>query len=86
MNYLNEAVFVIAIYAIIKSISIFRTSLRANSVSAFKKEIDLDYEKRSIAVNNPHSKTLVSMARQIGFAVSSVLFIASSYALYFVLK
>lgn len=86
MNYLNEAVLIIAIYALIKSISIFRTLLKVNSVSAFKKEIEIDYEKRLRAVNSPYSKTLVSMARQIGFAVSSVLIIASSYALYFVLK
>lgn len=86
MNYLNEAVFVIATYILIKAIISFKRALRVKNISIARKELDREYEKKLKALNSHKAETLLSMARQIGFAVSSVLIIASSYALYFILK
>ena len=86
MNYLNEAVLIIATYILIKAIIIFKRALKIKNISLARKELDQSYEKKLKALNSHNAETLLSMARQIGFAVSSVLIIASSYALYFVLK
>ena len=86
MNYLNEAVLIIATYILIKAIISFKRALRIKNISLARKELDQSYEKKLKALNSHNAKILLSMARQIGFAVSSVLIIASSYALYFVLK
>lgn len=86
MNYLNEAVLIIATYVLIKAIISFKRALRIKNISIARKELNQSYEKRLKALNSHNAETLLSMARQISFAVSSVLFIASSYALYFVLK
>lgn len=86
MNYLNEAVFIIATYILIKAIISFKRALRIKNISLARKELDQSYEKKLKALNSHNAETLLSMARQIGFAVSIVLIIASSYALYFVLK
>lgn len=86
MNYLNEAVLIIATFMLIKSILSFKRAVKMKDVASVRKMLNDDYEKKLKAINNPNAETLTSMARQIGFAVSSVLFIASSYALYFILK
>ncbi len=86
MNYLNEAVLIIATYILIKAIISFKRALRIKNISLARKELDRDYEKKLKALNSNNAKMLLSMARQIGFAVSVVLIIASSYALYFILK
>ena len=86
MNYLNEAVLIIATYILIKAIISFKRALKIKNIAIARKELDRDYEKKLKALNSNNAKTLLSMARQIGFAVSGVLIIASSYALYFLLK
>lgn len=86
MNYLNEAVLIIATYILIKAIISFKRALKIKNIAIAKKELNHDYEKKLKALNSDNARTLLSMARQIGFAVSGVLIIASSYALYFVLK
>lgn len=86
MNYLNEAVLIIATYILIKAVISFKRALKIKNIAIARKELDRDYEKKLKALNSNNAKTLLSMARQIGFAVSGVLIIASSYALYFILK
>lgn len=86
MNYLNEAVLIIATYILIKAIISFKRGLKIKNIDIARKELNHDYEKKLKALNSDNAKTLLSMARQIGFAVSGVLIVASSYALYCVLK
>ena len=86
MNYLNEAVLIIATYILIKAVISFKRALKIKDVTIARKELDREYEKKLKALNSNNAKMLLSMARQIGFAVSGVLIIASSYALYFILK
>lgn len=86
MNYLNEAVLIIATYVLIKAVINFKRAVRMKDAASARKVLDQDYEKRLKAINAHNADTLIPMARQIVFAVSSVLIIASSYALYFVLK
>lgn len=86
MNYLNEAVIIIATYILIKAIISFKRALKIKNIAMARKELDRDYEKKLKALNSNNAKMLLSMARQIGFAVSGVLIVASSYALYCVLK
>lgn len=86
MNYLNEAVLIIATYILIKAIISFKRLLRIKNIPLARKELDQSYKKKLKALGSHNAETLWSIARQIGFAVSSVLIIASSYALYFILK
>lgn len=86
MNYLNEAVLVIATYVLIKAVINFKRATRMKDAASARKVLDQYYEKKLKAINAHNAETLITMARQIIFAVSSVLIIASSYALYFVLK
>lgn len=86
MNYLNEAVLIIATYILIKAVISFKRALNIKDIDTARKELNRDYEKKLKALNSNNAKTLLSMARQIGFAVSGVLIIASSYALYFIFK
>lgn len=86
MNYLNEAVLIIATYVLIKAVINFKRAVKMKDAASARKVLDQDYEKKLKAINAHNADTLIPMARQICFAVSSVLIIASSYALYFVLK
>lgn len=86
MNYLNEAVLIIATFMFVKSVLSFKRCVKMKDVASTRKMINDDYEKKLKALNSHNAKTLLSISRQIIFAVSSVLIIASSYALYFVLK